>query len=127
MHWLQLMALSLLSSAKCTSRSADRIRLKVSAAGIQNFVRNDANSTPKHAHRGHHADVGRLEDPYFAPFAHGGAVLTSVIGLFYYLRIVVTLFSAVPEPQPSTQRLDWSTAFLLGGLAVLLADTGRSL
>jgi NADH-quinone oxidoreductase subunit N len=47
-------------------------------------------------------------------------VLTSVIGLFYYLRIVVTLFSAVPEPQPSTQRLDWSTAFLLGGLAVLL-------
>ena len=47
-------------------------------------------------------------------------VLTSVIGLFYYLRIVVTLFSEVPEPQPSTQRLDWSTAFLLGGLAVLL-------
>ena len=47
-------------------------------------------------------------------------VLTSVIGLFYYLRIVVTLFSAVPEPQPSTQRLDWSTALVLGGLAVLL-------
>jgi NADH-quinone oxidoreductase subunit N len=51
-------------------------------------------------------------------------VLTSVIGLFYYLRIVVTLFSAVPEPQPSTQRLDWSTAFVLGGLAVLLVWFG---
>jgi hypothetical protein len=100
---------------------------KASAAGIQNFVRNDANSTPKHAHRGHHAAVGRLEDPYFAPFTHGGAVLIGVIGLFDYLRIVVTLFSAVPEPQPSTQRLDWSTAFLLGGLAVLLADTARRL
>ncbi len=47
-------------------------------------------------------------------------VLTSVIGLFYYLRIVVTLFSPAPEQQPSMQRLDWASAFLLGGLAVLL-------
>ena len=47
-------------------------------------------------------------------------VLTSVIGLFYYLRIVVTLFSAVPESQTSLQRLGWSSAFVLGGLAVLL-------
>src|SRR5258708_10365664 len=46
--------------------------------------------------------------------------LTSVIGLFYYLRIVVTLFSEVPETQSSMQRLEWGTAFVLGGLAVLL-------
>ncbi len=47
-------------------------------------------------------------------------VLTSVIGLFYYLRIVVTLFSAAPERQFSMQRLDRSSALVLGGLAVLL-------
>ena len=47
-------------------------------------------------------------------------VLTSVIGLFYYLRIVVTLFSAVPERLPSIERLRWGSAFVLGGLAVLL-------
>ena len=47
-------------------------------------------------------------------------VLTSVIGLFYYLRIVVTLFSASPERQPSSQRLEWGSAFVVGGLAVLL-------
>ena len=47
-------------------------------------------------------------------------VLTSVIGLFYYLRIVVTLFSAVAEPQSSKRRLEWGSAFVLGGLAVLL-------
>ncbi len=33
-------------------------------------------------------------------------VLTSVIGLFYYLRIVVTLFSRSAERQPSSQRLE---------------------
>jgi hypothetical protein len=38
--------------------------LEVSAAGVRNLVRNVANSTPKHAHRGHHAAVGRLENPY---------------------------------------------------------------
>ncbi len=47
-------------------------------------------------------------------------VLTSVVGLFYYLRIVVTLFSAAPERQYSMQRLEWGSAFALGGLAVLL-------
>ncbi len=47
-------------------------------------------------------------------------VLTSVIGLFYYLRIVVALFSTLPEPQSSTQKLEWGSAFVLGGLAVLL-------
>ena len=51
-------------------------------------------------------------------------VLTSVIGLFYYLRIVVTLFSTAPEPQPSTQILEWGSAFVLGGLAVLLIGFG---
>ena len=47
-------------------------------------------------------------------------VLTSVIGLFYYLRIVITLFSAPPERQYSMQKLEWNSAFVLGGLAVLL-------
>ncbi len=47
-------------------------------------------------------------------------VLTSVIGLFYYLRIVVTLFSASPERQFSMQRLGRGSAFVLGGLSVLL-------
>ena len=47
-------------------------------------------------------------------------VLTSVIGLFYYLRIVVTLFSPVPEAQSATERLGWSSAFVIGALAVLL-------
>ena len=47
-------------------------------------------------------------------------VLTSVIGLFYYLRIVVTLFSAGSERQASMQRLEWGSGFVLGGLALLL-------
>ena len=51
-------------------------------------------------------------------------VLTSVIGLFYYLRIVVTLFSPVPERPFSMQRLGWGTAFVLGGLAFLLIGFG---
>ena len=51
-------------------------------------------------------------------------VLTSVIGLFYYLRIVVTLFSAAPERQSPMQRIEWGTAIVLGGLAVLLVWFG---
>ena len=51
-------------------------------------------------------------------------VLTSVIGLFYYLRIVVMLFSAVPEHPSSTQRLGWGSAIVLGGLAILLVWFG---
>ena len=47
-------------------------------------------------------------------------VLTSVIGLFYYLHIVVTLFSAAPDGRSSMQRMEWSSAIVLGGLAVLL-------
>jgi len=50
-------------------------------------------------------------------------VLTSVIGLFYYLRIVVTLFSAVPERpdrQSSMKGIEWGSAFVLGALAILL-------
>ncbi|HWZ31779.1 MAG TPA: NADH-quinone oxidoreductase subunit N [Bryobacteraceae bacterium] len=51
-------------------------------------------------------------------------VLTSVIGLFYYLRIVITLFSAVPEHPSSAQRLAWGSAIVLGGLAALLVWFG---
>ena len=47
-------------------------------------------------------------------------VLSSVIGLFYYLRIVVTLFSAVPEGESPLQTLEWRSALCLGGLAVVL-------
>jgi len=47
-------------------------------------------------------------------------VLTSVVGLFYYLRIVVMLFSAAPGRQSSLQRVEWGSAVVLGGLAVLL-------
>ena len=51
-------------------------------------------------------------------------VLTSVIGLFYYLRIVVTLFSAVTERESPTQRLGWGSALIFGGLAFLLIWLG---
>lgn len=51
-------------------------------------------------------------------------VLTSVVGLFYYLRIVVALFSEVPERPFSIQKLGWGTAFVLGGLAFLLIGFG---
>jgi len=47
-------------------------------------------------------------------------VLTSVIGLFYYLRILVALYSAEPERQSPMQRIEWGSAIVLGGLAVLL-------
>ena len=51
-------------------------------------------------------------------------VVGSIIGLFYYLRIVVTLFSPVPESQLSTQSLGWGGRLVLGGLAVLLISLG---
>jgi len=51
-------------------------------------------------------------------------VLTSVIGLFYYLRIVVALFATVPERQSSMVRLGWGSAFVLSGLTVLLICFG---
>jgi NADH-quinone oxidoreductase subunit N len=51
-------------------------------------------------------------------------VLSSVIGLFYYLRVVVTLFGAVPEGASPLQTLEWRSALCLGGLAVLLVWFG---
>ena len=51
-------------------------------------------------------------------------VLTSVIGLFYYLRIVVTLFSTEPERQSSAQSIAWGSSLVVGGLAVLLIWLG---
>jgi NADH-quinone oxidoreductase subunit N len=47
-------------------------------------------------------------------------VLTSVAGLFYYLRMVVTLYSAPPEHGALIQPLAWSSALVLGLLAILL-------
>lgn len=47
-------------------------------------------------------------------------VLTSVVGLFYYLRILVTLYSDPPAIPTPTRSLAWSSALVLGGLAVLL-------
>jgi len=47
-------------------------------------------------------------------------VLTSVIGLFYYLRVVVTLFTALPERPLSMGGIEWGSAIVIGGLAVLL-------
>src|SRR5262249_33483101 len=47
-------------------------------------------------------------------------VLTSVAGLFYYLRILVTLYSAPAEYPAPTPRLATGSAFVLGALATLL-------
>jgi NADH-quinone oxidoreductase subunit N len=46
-------------------------------------------------------------------------VLTSVAGLFYYLRIVVALYAASPE-RAMTQTVSRSGALLVGALAILL-------
>jgi NADH-quinone oxidoreductase subunit N len=51
-------------------------------------------------------------------------VLTSVVGLFYYLRILVTLYSAPTAIPTPTRSLAWSSAFVLCGLAVLLVWLG---
>jgi NADH-quinone oxidoreductase subunit N len=51
-------------------------------------------------------------------------VLTSVAGLFYYLRIVVTLYSAPPERAVPIQNLAWGSACVLGVLAILLIWLG---
>jgi len=50
-------------------------------------------------------------------------VLTSVAGLFYYLRIVVALYSASPEPAP-VQTVSPRGAFVVVVLAVLLIYFG---
>lgn len=50
-------------------------------------------------------------------------VLTSVAGLFYYLRIVVALYSASPEPAPMSV-VSRGGAFLVVALAILLVWFG---
>ncbi len=47
-------------------------------------------------------------------------VLTSVAGLFYYLRVVVMLYSAPPEHPAPLQIVSRSGAFILAGLTLLL-------
>lgn len=49
-------------------------------------------------------------------------VLTSIVGLFYYLRVVVTIFSAPPAGASvrSTPRISASSGMILGALSVLL-------
>lgn len=51
-------------------------------------------------------------------------VVTSVAGLFYYLRIVVTLYSASSENAPSIQMAYGSGAFVLIVLVILLIWLG---
>ena len=51
-------------------------------------------------------------------------VVTSVAGLFYYLRIVVALFSAAPDGAPALQSLSPGSVFVLCGLAALLLFFG---
>jgi NADH-quinone oxidoreductase subunit N len=51
-------------------------------------------------------------------------VLTSVAGLFYYLRIVVTFYSVPPESPTPIPTLAWSSALVLGVLATLLIGLG---
>lgn len=51
-------------------------------------------------------------------------VVTSVAGLFYYLRILVTLYSAPPEHPAPIPAFAGSSAFLLGVLAILLIWVG---
>jgi NADH-quinone oxidoreductase subunit N len=46
--------------------------------------------------------------------------VTSVAGLFYYLRIIVTLYSAPPERAPLVPTLAPSSACVLAGLTILL-------
>jgi NADH-quinone oxidoreductase subunit N len=46
-------------------------------------------------------------------------IVTSVAGLFYYLRIVVALFSSPPEQAP-IQSASWGGAFILAVLAILI-------
>jgi NADH-quinone oxidoreductase subunit N len=50
--------------------------------------------------------------------------VTSVAGLFYYLRIVVTLYSAPPERPSLVPTLAQGGAFILGTLTILLIWLG---
>jgi NADH-quinone oxidoreductase subunit N len=51
-------------------------------------------------------------------------VVTSVAGLFYYLRIVVTLYSAPPQSAAPLQLLSRTSAFVLVVLTILLVGFG---
>jgi NADH-quinone oxidoreductase subunit N len=51
-------------------------------------------------------------------------VLTSVFGLFYYLRIVVTLFSAAPTREPAAVRIAPATGIVMAALGLALIGFG---
>jgi NADH-quinone oxidoreductase subunit N len=51
-------------------------------------------------------------------------VVTSVAGLFYYLRVVVALYSAAPEHAAPLQTISRSGAFILVGLTLLVIWLG---
>ncbi len=51
-------------------------------------------------------------------------VITSVIGLFYYLRVVVTLYKRVPEKAPRAQIHASGASYVLVALAILLIWLG---
>src|SRR5580658_79238 len=51
-------------------------------------------------------------------------VVTSVAGLFYYLRIVVALYSAPPEHASASRRLSLGDGLILAALAILLICFG---
>ncbi|MGH9557703.1 MAG: NADH-quinone oxidoreductase subunit N [Bryobacteraceae bacterium] len=51
-------------------------------------------------------------------------VVTSAIGLYYYLRIVVALYSAAPEEAAPIARAPAASGFVLGVLALLLVWLG---
>ncbi len=51
-------------------------------------------------------------------------VLTSALGLFYYLRIIVALYSAPAEPMPAARPLSLAGGVVLAGLTLLLVWLG---
>jgi NADH-quinone oxidoreductase subunit N len=51
-------------------------------------------------------------------------VINSVIGLFYYLRIVVAMFTGTADERAATQRTSRSGGFVLAVLTILLVWLG---
>ena len=51
-------------------------------------------------------------------------VVTSVAGLFYYLRVVVTMYSPAPEAPPQEPRVSWEGILVIGVLTILLVWLG---
>lgn len=49
-----------------------------------------------------------------------GLAITSAVGLFYYLRVIVALYTTSPEPQEKTLRVSWTGSAALIGLFALL-------